>query len=511
MPSDRRLHPSSILFRLGSQFRQFVVPALLLLVTAGSSGWGWQVWTLWFIVPYTLVAIAHCVSLRYRYGPAEMVIRTGLLFRNERHIPYARIQNLDAVQNVLHRLLRVVEVRVETGGGQEPEATLSVLPLAALDEMRRRVFADRAHAAGPVPTPGAAAPAPTAQDDSREAPRVLLALKPGDLLLHGVIQNRGMVVVGAAMGLLWEVGLWDRVTDYLFSGQGPGQGVARELVGSWAHGNGASLAAVALAAAVLVCGLLLVRVLSMGWSLLRLYAFTLSRAGDDLRSEFGLLTRVTATIPLRRVQTLTVREGPLHRAFARASLNVATAGGGGKGGASQREELAPILAHDRVPAFAREVLPEVDLESVDWRAADPRAFRRVFRRSAVLAILVWLPCIAPLGWWSLGLPALLLPWARLHARLYVKHLGWALTPDAVLFRSGWWWRNVSAASYAKIQAVAMYESPFDRRALMARVRVDTAGAGAATHRIDIPYLPLETARALFGLLSTQASQTTFRW
>ena len=64
------------------------------------------------IVPaYTLVAIAHYVSLRYRYEPAEMVIRTGLLFRNERHIPYARIQNLDAVQNVLHRLLR-------GGGGQ---------------------------------------------------------------------------------------------------------------------------------------------------------------------------------------------------------------------------------------------------------------------------------------------------------------------------------------------------------------------------------------------------------
>ena len=72
------------------------------------------------------------------------MIQSGLIFRNERHIPYARIQNLDAVQNVVHRLLRVIEVRVQTGAGAEPEATISVLPAAALDEMRRRVFAREA-------------------------------------------------------------------------------------------------------------------------------------------------------------------------------------------------------------------------------------------------------------------------------------------------------------------------------------------------------------------------------
>ena len=77
--------------------------------------------------------------------PGELVITSGLIFRNERHVPYGRIQNIDAVQNLLHRLLRVVEVRVETGGGDEPEARMRVLPLAALEEMRERVVrrADR--------------------------------------------------------------------------------------------------------------------------------------------------------------------------------------------------------------------------------------------------------------------------------------------------------------------------------------------------------------------------------
>ena len=82
------------------------------------------------------------------------MIRSGILFRNERHVPYHRIQNLDAVQNVFHRALRVIEVRVDTGASKEPEATISVLPEAAFADMRRRVFAGRAPA-----VPDAAAPA----------------------------------------------------------------------------------------------------------------------------------------------------------------------------------------------------------------------------------------------------------------------------------------------------------------------------------------------------------------
>jgi hypothetical protein len=52
--------------------------------------------------------------------------------------------------------------------------------------------------------------------------------------------------------------------------------------------------------------------------------------------------------------------------------------------------------------------------------------------------------------------------------------------------------------------VVIHESPFDRRHAMARVRVDTAGAGDLAHRVDIPY----PARDLCDLL---ALRTAFRW
>jgi putative membrane protein len=62
----------------------------------------------------------------------------------------------------------------------------------------------------------------------------------------------------------------------------------------------------------------------------------------------------------------------------------------------------------------------------------------------------------------------------------------------------------------KIQAVALRHSPLDRRAAMARVRVDTAGAGEFT-RIDIPYLDVAVAAGLHSRLSAYAASTTFKW
>jgi hypothetical protein len=138
-------------------------------------------------------------------------------------VPYARIQNLDAVRSVAHRLLGVAEVRVETGGGQAPEATISVLHDTVFEEMRRRIFEGRARVAqgdvrGDAVRTGT--PAPTL---AVVEPRTLLYLPPRELLLNGVIDNRGMVLVAAVYGVAWQAGIFRDVWGRLARGAyGPG-------------------------------------------------------------------------------------------------------------------------------------------------------------------------------------------------------------------------------------------------------------------------------------------------
>jgi putative membrane protein len=506
MPSERRLHPLSILFSLGTLVRAFLLPGILVLV-AGPAGWGWEIWMMLLLIPYSVVAVGRYLTFRYRYEAHEMVIRTGFIFRNERHIPYARIQNLDAVQNVFHRLLGVVEVRVETGGGQEPEAKMSVLPVDAYEEMRRHVFAGKGESEAPAEAAADAAPVPPAG-------RTLLRLSPRELMLYGLIENRGFVLIAAAFGVIWEAQFFDRFLGRFFGDQEEtGRGLVREVWQSVSGGAELPFDRIGLALAAFAGFLLFIRLVSMVWALVRLHGFRLTLAGEDLRTEFGLLTRVVATIPLRRIQTLTVRETPLHLLFHCASVKVETAGadGGEEDKTTQREWLAPILRRGDLPGLLSVVLPGLDLAAVSWNAAHPRAFRRELKQWVLVALLMTIPLAVFLRWWALALLPILLAGAWFGARQTVAHLGWAVTGDAVLFRSGWLWKQASVARFGKIQAVSIHESPFDRRAAMARVRVDTAGAKDMAHRVDIPYLARETARELHDLLAAQAARTAFRW
>lgn len=505
MPSEKRLHPSSFLFSLGSHVRELIVPAGFVLLGAGSSRLGWEVWMMLLLVPYAAVSLGRALSFRYRFDERELVIRSGLLFKNERHVPYARIQNIDAVQNVLHRMLGVAEVRVETGGGSELEAKMQVLPLAAFDEMRAHVFAQTRMTGGTeTETTGARSEAAAVPDED-----VLLRLPVRELLLNGVIQNRGALVLGAAFGLAWEFGLTDRAMDRVFGDTASGRGMVRQLVLSLAGQGDAPATRILLALGAFTMLLVALRVLSMGWTLTRLYGFTLTRQGEDLRTAFGLFTRVKATVPLRRIQTLTIREGPLHRLFGRVSIDADTAGAvpqDGEGGL-RGESIAPILRRSEVPRFLRDVLPGVELAAVDWQPPHPRAFRRALVPALIGASIGGLLFVLALKWWTVALLAALAGWAVLHARMRVRYLRWGVTGEAVMLRQGWLWRRLSVARVTKIQAVAVRESPFDRRHGMASVEVDTAGS----HRVDIPYLGRATARTVADALAAQAARTAFRW
>src|SRR6185436_16143572 len=147
-----------------------------------------------------------------------------------------------------------------------------------------------------------------------------------ELLLLGVLDNRGMILLTAAYGVLWEAGLfqslWDRVANGWY-----GPGLVRDTIRRVVAGEPWPWGQIGVLLIGILTLLVLIRVVSMIWSALRLYEFRLSRVGEDLRTEYGLLTRVTATIPLRRVQTLTIREAPLQRLFDRMSIRVDTAGG----------------------------------------------------------------------------------------------------------------------------------------------------------------------------------------
>ena len=195
MSERQRLHPLSWLFTSAQAAKGFIIPLVLLLFASGGSNY--ELWAALVILPVTAGAVIQYIVFRYDLGEDELVIRDGVFTRTERHIPYARIQNIDLVQNPLHRMLDVALVRIETASGDRPEAVIRVLSLDKVDEMRTHVFADRHDtpetARGPTDPPAA---------------KVLLRLSGRELGKLGIVSNKGLVVVTAVLGVLWQQGRW---------------------------------------------------------------------------------------------------------------------------------------------------------------------------------------------------------------------------------------------------------------------------------------------------------------
>jgi putative membrane protein len=478
----RRLHPATLLFDVGRRFASLALWSVTVVFFAARSE---ERWYLLFLLPPVIEALVRYVSFRYEFAADQLVIRSGLLVRSVRHVPYVRVQNLDTVQGPLHRLLGVVEVRLETAAGKEPEAVFRVITGAQLSELRGRIF-------------GAATSVRSA-DEAGEREAHFFRMSSGDVLLFGLFSQRGLVLLIGALAALRELPFLERLDERLdASAESVSDGLSAVGTVAW----------VGLALAVI----LLLQLGSMLWALLTLHGFRIERRGEDLRTTCGLLTRQTASLPRARVQLLSVRQSLLQRALARASVRALSAGGDSTQESQvARKWLVPLCRREQLPAILAEVQPEAAFEALTWRPVHPRARRRLFVRWALelelLALAGWLHS----AWLGLTLALLAVVLAFVLARTRARQLGWALGERAVFLRDGLLGRRLCCVRFEKIQSIQLVRTPFDRRVRMARVALDTAGAAGAELRFELPYLGLREGARLVRRLQAEAAAVRFRW
>jgi putative membrane protein len=380
-----------------------------------------------------------------------------------------------------------------------------VLSLDAVQTMRDQVLSGRRSARPEAGRAAAAAgDAPGLAGHGDEAgPQGLLIARLGirDLLVLGIISNRGMVALAAVLGLLSQV--------EIMPSQEQLEGMARSIPGieTWSTVHTVALATLAVAA-----GIVALRLLSMLWAVIALHGFTLHRDQDELRSRYGLLTQHTATIPRHRIQIVQVESGVLHRVFGRVTVRARTAGSGTQVESGLRQDwLAPLVRTSELGELLIQAHPELDPEPLEWQTLPRRAIRRL--RWRVLLMLT-LPAVAltAAAWpWALAVWPLVAPAIWLVPILQHRHMAWCLGDDALWFRSGWLRRTTRVVRFAKMQAIGTIESPFDRRHRMCTLTVDAANAGTGRHAIAIRYLPRDTAARLAAHLADRASETRFRW
>lgn len=507
---DRRLHPLSWLFVLLASLRQFALPLIAFVVFGRSADED----DLWFQaiglaagVLLTLGAVARYFTYRFRIERGVLVVRSGLLNRNLRQIPLRRIQNVALKQGLLHRLLGVAEVRLESAvGAGTPEAQMQVLSLAdaaALEAVVQAAGEAAQAAAGEPRAVGIAATGDAALASAGADGDVLLRLDTTELIKLGLTSNRGLVVGAIGFGAFVQ-----------FGGDGFGKTVANtaEAGVQYADSLGLGWAQWLLLGAALLLGFLAAaRALAVLLVVVQYHGFRLVEAAGSLMVESGLLTRLRTRAPRAKIQRWTVHDSLLHRLFHRRSLRVETAVLQAMNDQQALTEIVPIAAPASIDALIQRWLPAIDWGQWQWKPLHPRAWRRVLFPSLLLILGLTVLAVLRFGPWALLLPMPLLPLAVLRARLLARRCGYVLTDQVLAWRSGWLDRYVSFAEVHRLQGLRLTQSPFDRRHRMATLYADTAGGNPFTHQLELRYLPEAEARALFAELSRRIARRRLQW
>ena len=435
---------------------------------------------------------AYHLRFSYELDGGTLAIQSGVLSRTDRAIPLQRVQNVDLRQSLLQRLLGLAVVRVETAGGGQTEAVLDFVSRGEAERLQRGIRSGTRTTTEP--------------DEAGPAPSPLFELGDVELGLYALTSFRPRSVL--VLLLAAPVGL-GAAGNVLLQAAAPLGGPS-----SLAPSALASVAGVVLAFVGALLAVLTSIALSSLYTLVGYYGFALTRVEDDLVYERGLVRRYSGSIPLSKVQMLTVSEHVLARRLGYAGLRVETAGysrggdgGRGRGGSSRPDSAVPLATRERASSLARSIEPFGPLE---FERPPKRARRRYAARYlAVVLLLTALlygvgVLVGDLAYWPA--PLLFLPFVPVAAHEKWVNRGYHVGPEHVAVRDGFWRRTTRIVPYDRLQTVDVRRTVFQRRLDLASLVVDTASSGSLVGAPAVAHdVETGTVRGLQGHLRERLS------
>lgn len=493
-----RLHPATFVIQAAQTLRRsiLVIAVLVFQATRGDLGARFATFSM-LVMLFGLAmvgSLVHWVRYRWRLTDDALLLTSGILSRQDRRIPIARIQDLSVSAGPVHRLFGVVAVSVQTSSTQKSEAVLDAISRADAEALQAALEGARARYA-PVEE---AAPKPAQAE-------VLAQVSPGMLVLRGLTDNRAGLVLAGVLAVVERAAEGGESTvRELFT-------AARESALPWVGEGPVGLAMLVLVGALIV--LMVGYIVSAVVNVLVFHGFELSfseRAATSGGREavfvrrHGLLTLRRQVLPRRRIQAVRVRQ-----TFARRVLGIATLQVDDMGSSADEETTKRTGADVFVPAAPPSVLDRIlpralvglDLGALAWQAVSPRMIRRYAARGGLLGAALAAALYLRFGSAALSIaPALMVAFglwgAAAHARLRYAHDG-----RFFAIRSGVLGRLAIYVPTSKVQAAVTTRTPLDRWHGVATLRV-TVGGGAS---FQVTNVPDGEADALVAALGSDAA------
>ena len=475
--NERKLHPLTLIYRLITNLPTIAIPFYFAFVQGSAENWifiALSALALLFTVP---MIILNYYYFSFTISPNEIFIRSGVFSRQQRNIPVRRIQNINIEQNFLQNILGLAKVTMETAGNAEMEGQLEYVSKSDAHEIKQSIREYQykvqysAGAADKSDEPTTSEP-DTDSEFADEIPpetadKILYQMSLREIVIHGMTRFRPVLLIF----VFW---LFSMAQQFYIMPQF--DEISSESINQLEMiitGQNIALFIVFAAFALLIGTWILDILLTFN----QFYGFKLFDADGKLLTDYGLLTKRHSTIPLKKMQSLTILTNPIKRKFDYFSLIIQTAGLGAHRNGSA-DIAIPLAKQSQLLGIAKHI------RKIDIPENMNKVSKKTIRRTIFRAVMFLIPFLIALyfiytpGLWA---SLVILPLIFLHAYLRWKFMAYAMSDNNIIVKSGYLRQKLTIIPVNKLQTLSIEASFFQRRLGLATVHVDTAAQSTISY------------------------------
>lgn len=449
LQKPHRLHPASMLFSFVRVIKETILGfGLGLIITLKESLFYFFIFLIIFVIGLIVYSIFSWLRFTYRVEGDELRIEQGVFIRKKRYISKHRIHKIDLTANVIHRLFKLVHVKIDTASNSgDAEVSLSAVRMSDAVALRTILQHHKSQE--------------EAEREAKEKTKETISWKR--LFIAGSTSGSAGVIILAVLTVFSQIeeliprDLYDTAFHYIIN------------------------LSLVLIVIISVFALVVLWLFGIAGTMIKYGNFTIEKREKGLFIKRGLLETKELTIPYQRIQAVGIEQSPIRQPFGYVRVFAVVAGG-----SFDDQETYPVLfplLHEReVISFITTYLPEFQGNVQRELKRIPKVGRLFYViKNVIFPILILIPCLIFFPQFS---------WIPLILVLLSGILGWLQHQDAGYDLNGrffnFQFRRIQKVyvmtTKNRIQAFEKTQHVIQRKLCLASLNISLLGmSGIGTH------------------------------
>lgn len=435
-----------------------------------------------------IVAILQYLNFKFKIKDDHFILHQGVIFKKKTSIPLERIQSVNFKQNLIHQLINITQVEIQTAGAKDVEVSVKAISREKAKALKKRLQSGISLELSEEET----------IELAEVKTRMIYKLSFLELIKVSFSENHlrsffWIIAISFSFGFQLE----DVIKDLDF---------ASESIRFIARNRDALTGSVVLLTVVFFVAVIISVIVSFVRVLLRNFDQKVTQLNDGIQVSQGLFTKREDVLKIKKIQYTVTVTNPFKKYLGIRSILINQAG---SAKVKQKKRIELVGVKNRVAdrlseLFFNHVTSESDHQ---FKPAKYYLFRMFVRTALLLILLNGLLILTQSHWVNIGvLNGVFIPLSIWLVLLKYKKTYFKLAGDKLIVGDGKISTVTTFMEYFKTQNITFSQSFIQKRRGVATLYIQTASGV-----VRLPCLKEEDAKFLTALIVQEASNSEREW